>query len=72
MNTLLTFPTYIVSGGIIMHGIIVFASIFCGIFGAVEILHVLYCAVIKHIGRKGAEHNGTGSQSDVRGSYGNS
>lgn len=47
-----------------MYGIIVFTSIFCGIFGAVEILRVLYCTIVKYIGnidKKGVEHNGTRS-----------
>lgn len=49
----LTLPTYNISGGVTMYGVIVFMSIFCGIFGAVEILRVIYCTIIKYIGRKG-------------------
>lgn len=45
-----------------MYGISVFVSIFCGIFGAVETLRVIYCTIIIYIVRKGAEHNGTGGK----------
>lgn len=48
-----------------MHGVLLFITIFCGIFGAVQALRLLYCAAVGQFSKrknKGGEHNGTGGK----------
>ncbi len=41
-----------------MHGVMFFMAVFCGIFGAAELLRLLYRAVVRRLGEKNGRKGG--------------
>lgn len=47
-----------IEGGGGMHGVMFFMVVFCGIFGAAELLRLLYRAVVRRLGEKNGRKGG--------------